>query len=153
MRHSLCSGVDVADNSKLLLFGGAAVAVWWFYFRTPAVPAATAAPGAPASGVPSPVTPTAQPAGASVEAIQAGTLLAAGAPAEGLGVDAWGWYVNQQLAPLGKSAPDPAPLFAAALPGFTRSQLVTAPEYWAVMGPALKSQLGLSGLGLYRWVQ
>jgi hypothetical protein len=93
------------------------------------------------------------PAGATVDAIQAGTLLAAGAPAEGLGVDAWGWYVNQQLAPLGKTAPDPAPLFAAALPGFTRSQLVTAPEYWAVMGPALKSQLGLSGLGLYRWVQ
>jgi hypothetical protein len=59
--------------------------------------------------------------------------------------------LNQILAPLGMTAPDPLPLFTAAAPGFDRSQLVTSGQYWAVMGPALKSQLGLTGLGLY-WV-
>jgi hypothetical protein len=86
----------------------------------------------------------------TVAGIQAATLLAAGAPAEGLGVDAWGWYLNQQLAPLGKVAPDPMPIFTAASPGFDRSQPVTAAQYWGVMAPALRSQLGLSGLGMYR---
>jgi hypothetical protein len=122
--------------------------------------------GAPVAGVPvAPVVPVGLlPAVAvpdpnaitganTVAGIQAATLLAAGAPAQGLGVDEWGWYLNQQLAPLGKTAPDPLPLFQAAVPGFDRSQVLTAGQYWAVMAPALKSQLGLSGLGLYKWVQ
>jgi hypothetical protein len=89
---------------------------------------------------------------------------AANAPSQGLGVDAWGYYLNQQLAPLGLSAPDPQPLFASMvaaanqvtalnggtpLPAFDRSTfLVTGPAYWNVMAPALRSQLGLSGLGV-----
>jgi hypothetical protein len=85
----------------------------------------------------------------TVSGIQAATLLAAGAPAAGLSVDQWGYALNNVLAPLGKAAPDPMPLFTAAAPGFSRGQLVTAGQYWAVMGPALKSQLGLSGLGMY----
>ena len=73
-------------------------------------------------------------------------LAAASAPSEGIGVDAWGWYLNNELAPLGKAAPDPLSVFGGA---WDRSRLVPAAQYWAAMGPALKSQLGLSGLGLY----
>jgi len=136
----------VADNSKLLLLGAAGAAVWWFYIRKPASVAA------PATSVPDPN----MILGANtVAGIQARVLAAARAPAEGLGVDEWGYVLNNELSPLGKSAPDPLPLFQAAAPGFDRSQKVTAGQYWAVMGPALKSQLGLSGLGLYgfgeRW--
>ena len=66
-------------------------------------------------------------------------------------MDHWGFFLNQELTPMGKAAPDPLPLFQAAVPGFVREQPLTAGQYWAVMVPALKSQLGLSGLGLY-WV-
>jgi hypothetical protein len=166
VRHSSCLGVDVADNSKLLLLGGAAVAVWWFYFRTPTAAATPAAAAASTTGGTS--TPPAGPKMPSVSDIQAAVILAANAPMEGLSVDSWGWYLNNALAPYGVSAPDPMPLFTAraaaanaalaAVPGyspvtFNRSELVTAPAYWVVMEPALKAQLGLSGLGLYRWVQ
>lgn len=150
----------MADNSKLLLLGGAVVAYYaytqgWlasFGLGTPATPAP--APAVPAT-LPevSPVPPTtAASVAPTVSDLQAAVILAAQAPADGLGVDAWGWYLNNQLAPLGKAAPDPMPLFTAATPGFERSQKVTAAQYWAVMAPALHSQLGLSGLGMYRWV-
>jgi hypothetical protein len=113
-----------------------------------------AVPAAPVALLPVALAPTVAAPNAitganTVAGIQAATLLAAGAPAQGLGVDEWGWYLNQQLAPLGKTAPDPLPLFVAASPGFDRSQLVTAAQYWAVMTPALKAQTGLSGLGMY----
>lgn len=86
----------------------------------------------------------------TVSAIQARVILAAAAPPEGIPIDGWGYYLNDALAPLGKSAPDPMPLFSAASPGFDRSQKVTAAQYWPVMGAALRSQLGLSGLGMWR---
>ena len=99
----------------------------------------------------------------SVADIQAAVILAAKAPAEGLGVDEWGFLVNQALAPFGKAAPDPMPLFTAMFNAvnqatgqgqrFDRAMLVTAPAYWAVMGPALKAQTGLAGYGMYGWVQ
>lgn len=142
----LLLGVDVADNSKLLLLGGAAAAAWWFYIRKPAAPAVSAA----VATVPD--DPNAITGVNTVAGIQARVLLAAKAPVEGLSIDEWGWYVNDALSALGKSAPDPMPLFVAAVPGFDRTQKVTAGQYWAVMGPALKSQLGLSGLGMYRMV-
>lgn len=132
----------MADSSKLLLFGAAGAAVWWFYLRQPAA----VAPGTPAVAAPD---PNAIVGANTVAGIQARVIAAAKAPAEGLGVDTWDFFVNQQLAPLGKVAPDPMPIFQAASPGFDRAQPVTASQYWAVMGPALKSQLGLSGLGLY----
>ncbi len=132
----------MADSSKLLMFGAAGAAVWYFYLRKPG----TVAPGTPAVAAPD---PNAIVGANTVAGIQARVIAAAKAPADGLPVDGWGWYVNQELAPLGKSAPDPMPLFQAASPGFDRSQLVTAGQYWAVMGPALKTQTGLSGLGLF----
>ena len=61
------------------------------------------------------------------------------------GVDGWGYYLNQT----GVAAPDPIPAFSAAIPNFDRSQNFTAPQYWAIMAPVLKTQLGLSGLGIY----
>lgn len=138
----------MADNTKILLFGAAGAAAWWFFLRKPG--AAAIAPGTPAVVTPD---PNAIVGANTVAAIQARVLVAAKAPAEGLPVDTWDWFVNQQLAPLGKSAPDPMPLFQAASAGFDRSQPVTASQYWAVMGPALKTSAGLSGLGLFGWVQ
>jgi hypothetical protein len=106
----------------------------------------------PAPGpAPTPLTTNPNPiTGANtVSGLQARVLINAKAPVEGLPIDTWGWFLNQELSPLGKVAPDPMPLFMAASPGFDRSQLVTAAQYWPVMTPALKTQTGLSGLGLY----
>jgi hypothetical protein len=147
-------GVDVADNSGMIKLAVASAVAYYAYRQgwlsmlgiglpaTSTVSPATAAPD-----------PNAITGANTVAGLQARVLLNAKAPAEGLPVDTWNWYLNQQLAPLGKTAPDPMPLFVAASPGFDRAQPVTAGQYWAVMTPALKSQLGLSGLGLYKWVQ
>jgi hypothetical protein len=148
------SGVDVADNSKLLILGGAVVAYYawkqgWLSNLGIGTPT-TATPAKPA--VPAEPDPNAITGANTVSGIQARVLLDAKAPADGLNADEWGWYLNNQLAPLGKAAPDPMPLFTAAVSGFDRAQKLTAGQYWAVMAPALKSQLGLSGLGMYRWV-
>lgn len=129
----------MADSTKLLMFGGAAVAVWWFYLRTPAT---TSAPAAV-------IDPNAVLGANTIAAIQARVIAAAKAPAEGLAVDDWGWTLNNELAPLGKVAPDPMPIFQAAIPGFDRSQLIPVAQYWTIMTPALKASTGLAGLGLY----
>ena len=145
----------MADNSGLIIKVGIFGAVAYYAYSqgwlsslgigtaaaatvTTVAPVATAAPVTGAN---------------SLSAIQAATILAANAPAAGLAVDDWGWYLNNVLATIGngKPAPDPMPIFTAAIPGFVRSQLLTSAQYWAVMGPALTSQLGLSGLGMYRW--
>lgn len=159
-------GVGVADNTKLLLLGAAGAAVWWFYIRKPA-------PTASASDTSKPADTSVAPKAPSIADIQAAVILSAKAPSEGLTVDEWGWYLNNALAPLGKAAPDPMPLFSQLVDAanqamaassrvnnvpftpqaFTRSTRVTAATYWPVMTQALKSQLGLSGLGMYGWVQ
>jgi hypothetical protein len=60
------------------------------------------------------------------------------------GVDEW----NSYLATAGNlTPPDPMPLFQAAVPGFDRSQKLTAAQYWGVMAPALTAQQGLTGMG------
>lgn len=142
----------MADSTKLVLLGGAAAAVWWFYFRNP-TPATSTASGASAMptvpGTASAPSVPLPPGANTVAGIQAATLLAANAPAAGLGVDDWGYNLNLVLAPLGKTAPDPGAIFETAIPGFSRGQLLTAAQYWSVMGPALRSQLGLTGLGMY----
>ena len=76
------------------------------------------------------------------------TRLIAAAPSGSHGVDVWGSYLTPLL-PSGGVAPDPMPIFTAAVPGFSRSQQLTGGQYWAVMAPALKTQFGLSGLGLF----
>lgn len=146
----------MADNGGMVKLGLVAAAAYYAYSQgwlsalgigTPAV--AAAAPGAPAAPAAVVPNPNAIVGDNTVAGIQAHTILAANAPAAGLSADQWGWYLNNALAPLGKAAPDPMPLFSSAVSGFDRSQVLTAGQYWAVMTPALKSQLGLSGLGLY----
>lgn len=69
------------------------------------------------------------------------------APAGNHSIDEWDYFL--QAAQPSITPPDPMPLFAAAVPGFDRSQPIAAAQYWAVMAPALKQQLGLSGLGIF----
>jgi hypothetical protein len=153
--------VDVADNSgiiKIAAIGAAAYVAYtqgWLSFLgigAPAAASTTPAATTPATTTPAPA-PNPNPiSGAnSLAGIQAHAIALANAPAAGLTADQWGYYLNQVLNPLNMVAPDPMPLFTAAAPGFDRSQVLTSGQYWAVMAPALKSQLGLSGLGLY-WV-
>jgi len=148
----------VAGNSgSMIKLGVAAAAAYYAYSKgwlsMLGIGAPAAAAPTPIADAPVVVNPNAITGANTVSGIQAATLLAAGAPAAGLSVDEWGYHLNNALAPLGKAAPDPMPLFTAAAPGFSRGQVVTAGQYWAVMGPALKSQLGLSGLGMYGMVR
>jgi hypothetical protein len=160
-------------DSKLLILGAAGVAVWYFYFRTPA-PAAvvpitgggsTGGGGTPAGGTStgtgsSTSTGTGSgsgspPAANTVAGIYAKMVTASGlGPTDTLGVDGWGYYLNQILAPMGLVAPDPLSVFGASAIGADRSVGFTPANYWAVMGPAVKSLTGLSGLGFFgggRW--
>ena len=129
----------MADSSKLLMLAGAGAAVWWFYFRSP-----TPTPGATSPLTVVPPNPNAITGANTLDGIYA--RLVATSPSGQHGVDEW----NSYLATAGNlTPPDPMPIFSAAVPGFARSQALTAAQYWAVMAPALKSQLGLSGLGIY----
>ena len=143
----------MADNSGLIIKVGIFGAVAYYaysqgWLSSLGIGTAVATAAATTS---SPVVPVA--VANTLSEVQAATILQANAPAAGLAVDDWGWYLNKVLATIGsgKAAPDPMPIFTAAIPGFVRSQLLTAAQYWAVMAPALTSQLGLSGLGMYRW--
>ncbi len=139
----------MADNTKLLVFGGAAVAAYWYFYMRPQS-AATPAPVSSGGGSPVVTDPNAITGANTVAGIQARVLAAAQAPAQGLGVDAWGWYLNNELTKLGKGpAPDPWPIFSAAIPGFDRGQPITGAQYWSVMTPNLKAATGLAGLGLF----
>ncbi len=60
-------------------------------------------------------------------------------------IDDWNWELMQVIP--NYTAPDPMPLFAAAVPGFDRAQAITIGQYWKVMAPAVKSSAGLTGLG------
>lgn len=146
----------MADNGGMIKLGLVAAAAYYAYTQGwlstlgIGAPAVAAPSAAPAAVVPN---PNAIVGDNTVAGIQARTILAANAPAAGLSADQWGWYLNNALAPLGKAAPDPLPLFTAAVSGFDRSQKLTAGQYWAVMAPALKSQTGLTGLGMYWTVQ
>ena len=136
-----------ADNSgmiKIALFGGAAFLAyrqgWLGFLGIGGAPAAVA----PA---PAPVDPNKIQGANSLDAIYARMVSTAKAPAAGLAVDEWGFFLNNELAGIGKTAPDPMSIFPAAVPNFDRSQKLTAGQYWGVMAPALKSGLGLAGLG------
>ena len=149
----------MADNTliKVAAVGAAAYVAYtqgWLSFLGIGTAAATApATTTPAATTPAAATPSPNAiSGAnSLAGIQAHAIALANAPAAGLTADQWGYYLNEVLNPLNMVAPDPMPLFTAAAPGFDRSQVLTSGQYWAVMLPALKSQLGLTGLGLY-WV-
>lgn len=138
----------MADNSGMIKLGLVAAVAYYAYSQG----WFSALGISPAAATPAPTpTPTPNPnaiTGAnSLDAIY--TRLIVAAPSGSHGVDDWDYYLNAQLGPLGKTAPDPMPIFQAAVPNFDRSQAITGPQYWAVMAPALKTQLGMSGLGLY----
>jgi len=156
----------MADSSglmKVVLIGGAAYVAYemgWLSFLglTPTATAAT--PATTSTTVATTTTSTPATGSAAAPVTGAGSLdgiytaivaaaNAANVSAAGLNVDGWGYYLNNQLASQGLTAPDPMPIFTAAISGFARSQLMTAAQYWGIMAPALKSQLGLSGLGFY----
>jgi len=145
---------------KVGLFGAAlylAYSQGWLSFLglgTAAAPAtgtpATAGSTPLAVGVPTPIPVSTSPApvnaSSTLDALYTKMVTAAkAAGTTSTGVDGWGYYLNNS----GITAPDPIPAFSAAIPNFDRSQNFTAPAYWAIMAPALRSQLGLSGLGVY----
>ncbi len=120
------------NPAKLLAFGAAGAAVWYFFLRTPEV---AAAPGPAAAAAP-------KSAGTLDAAFQKMVARSGGKSGS---VDDWNAWLMQGTPSI--LAPDPVPVFTAAIPGFNRAQQFTAAQYWAVMSPAIATQYGLSGLG------
>lgn len=142
----------MAGNSGTYIKVAAAAGVAWYAYSkgwlsmlgigTPSVGAASPAPAAPAAPDPNRII-----GGNTLDAIYPRMVALAKAPAAGLSVD--NWNVALMAAQPSITAPDPMPIFQAAVPGFDRGQLMSAAQYWAVMAPALRTKLGLSGLGFY----
>jgi hypothetical protein len=129
----------------IIKWGAIGLGAWWVYsnYFASTVPVAAATPATPAAPPVVP-NPNAITGANTLDGIYARMVAAAGSASRG--VDQW----NTFLATAGNlTPPDPMPLFTAATAGFDRAQLITGPQYWAVMAPALKSQLGLSGIGHY----
>ena len=143
----------MADNSGMIKLAVAGAVAYYAYSQgwfaslgigtaaaatpaaTPALPAAPVAPAAPVN--PNPIT------GSNTLAGIYSRMIAAAGPGP-YNADVWNTY----LATAGSlTPPDPMPIFTAAVPGFTRSQTLTAAQYWGVMAPALTAQQGLSGMG------
>lgn len=142
------------NNSALLKFalvGGAAYLAWrqgWLDSFLPASVAANPVTPAAVPVIPAAPDPNAIQGQNTLAGIYGRLVTAAKAPAAGLAADEWDFYLNPLLSPLGKVAPDPMEVFPAAVPGFDRSQKLSAGQYWSVVGPALRAQ-GLSGLGFF----
>jgi len=127
------------NPGKLLAFGAAGAAAWYFFLRKPASPAAVAPAGSPASGS------AAKPSAGTLDAAyQRMVAKSSGKPGS---VDDWDSWLMQGTPSI--VSPDPLPVFQAAIPGFDRSRQMSAAEYWAVMSPVIAAQYGLSGLGFY----
>lgn len=126
------------NSGKLLAFGGAAAAVWYFFLRTPSV--TTPATTTPVTGTTAP-----QSAG-TLDAAYKAMLIKANGATKG-SVDDWNAWLMQGTPSI--TAPDPLPIFTAAIPGFERANQLSAAEYWAAMSPVLKTNLGLSGVGFF----
>lgn len=140
----------MADNSGMIKLGLIAVVGYYAYSQgwlsaLGIGPAAIAAPIVPTTGA-APVVPVAPippsgPAFNSLDSIY--TRLVAAAKADGTtstGPDGWNFYAVSVGAPNPMPAPEDA--------GLTRVNM-TAAQYWAAMAPLLKTQHGLSGLGMY----
>ena len=103
------------------------------------------------AGNPTPTTSTTSSAaagGRTLDSVYQAMLAAAKAGSiTETNADGWNYFVMQSTPSI--VAPDPVPLFTAANSSWQRADNMTAAQYWAVMGPALKTQYGLSGLGFY----
>jgi hypothetical protein len=134
------------ETNKMLMLGGAAGALWYFYIRKPdpttAAPAKTPA-GAPAGG-------TAPAAGPSLDTLYGQLVAAVGAahvPGDNAGPDEYDALLGQVYPPLAGVLPDPNQLFAGT--GWARPSGMPVAAYWSKMAPWLKTNKGLSGVGLY----
>jgi len=151
----------MADNTllKVALFGGAAYLAYefgWLSFLglSPSTTTSTTTtqptttPATPPMTTTATTTPATIVGANSLDGIYAQLVSAANAPAAGLTADQWNYYLASLL-PSGVVPPDPMSVFPQAVSGFARTQLLSAAQYWSVMAPWLKSNAGLSGLGMY----
>ncbi len=121
---------------NIALFGGAAFLAYKFGLLSSLGIGTPSAPATPAGAAPPPPNPNAITGANTLDGVYARMVAAA-----------WNAYLTGVM-PAGFVAPDPMPIFQAAVPGFDRStNLLTAGQYWAVMAPWLKTNAGLSGLG------
>lgn len=133
----------MADSNvilKVALFGAAGW-VAYRYLLAPAVAASSVA-----AGVASPAPAAAAAGGRTLDSVYQAMLIKANGATAG-SIDDWDSWMMQGTPSI--VAPDPMPLFQAATPGFDRATQISAAQYWAVMGPAIKTQYGLTGLGFY----
>lgn len=156
------------DIVKIGLIGGGAYVAYKMFFSPAPVAPALGQPGAappatpaPPVGTPPPAPPpptgTAPPAAPppapaappvafnTLDAIY--TRLAAAAGSMERSADAFNYFLAQQL-PAGKTPPDPVAVFGAA-GNWDRTVPMTLANYWGTMAPYLRTNLGLSGLGVF----
>lgn len=125
----------MANLLKIGLLGAGGFLVYKYFASSPAAPAAVA----PASSSASPSSPGFN----SLDAIY--SRLAAAVGSTPYKVDEFNFYLQREL-PAGRPAPDPDGFMPA---GYNRDATMTLSQYWGAITPALKSQLGLSGLGIF----
>lgn len=102
--------------------------------------------GSPATAAPRTSASPSAPFGPSFNSLDATyTRLAAAVGATPYTVDQFNYYLQREL-PAGKPAPDPDTFMPA---GYDRTATMTLSQYWGAIIPKLKSDLGLSGLGLF----
>lgn len=112
--------------------GGYFLYDWWT--KRPATPVSTS----PATGGAEP-----NPGFNSLDAIYQRLAKAVGSTQ--LTADGFNFYLAKEL-PAGKSAPAPETFLPV---GADREATMTLANYWGVVAPKLKTDLGLSGLGAY----
>ncbi len=163
----------MADNSKLLLYGGIAVAAWYLYENwstlfpsTAAAPTPPVSPagGATAGNAASPSTGTStgggSPAGSGGGSSPSLASILSGLTAKAMGSgdpavvitggvpfanpDVFNYYLAQ-VYPSGTSSAGWPPDVAQVFPGVDRTKPMSVSQYWAGMSPFL-SKAGLSGV-------
>jgi hypothetical protein len=130
----------MADGTgKVILLGGAAFAVYWFYLRPSTTGTSTSSAGGAGPILPAPST---QP---SLDSLFNAMVAAAANDPDVVkgtaGPDTWNVYLLKVYPAIG-TPPDPVPIFGG------RSAM-TATVYWAGMAPWLRTNKGLSGIGRY----
>ncbi len=131
----------------LALAGGAAWLAWEYWLKpAPAAVRSPDAPGLPNAPAPAaavtPAAPTA-PAFNSLDAIYG--RLAAAVGTTPYNVHQFNWFLSKQL-PAGKTLPSANEFLPADWVDTTE---MTLAQYWAAIAPWLKSNWGLSGLGVF----